>query len=273
MDRPGYYAAPSPTSDLSRHGALVPRVGVGDVTATVQGLTLHIAGATRLGLDLPADRWRDIHVRSAARIVDRILAIDDRPLDEKRPPARRMIGNCHHASLLAVALLRHAGVPARCRVGFAAYLELGMQTDHWVVEVLDEDAWRRLDPDRNGGSADGFTDACTAWRACRAGEADPQLHGINDVRGWSFIRSNVVRDLAAMCKVELLPWDFWGLMLRPSAERLPELIDELALLDDDARFDERTDRFVADPLLNPGRSTVSEYITGEEIVIDLPDAW
>ena len=45
---------------------------------------------------------------------------------------------------------------------------------------------------------------------CRAGQANPDLFGVFDMHGMWFIRGNVVRDLAALNKVELLPWDCWA---------------------------------------------------------------
>jgi len=51
----------------------------------------------------------------------------------------------------------------------------------------------------------------------RAGEADPQTFGIfkGDLRGLWFIARNLVHDLAALNKMELLRWDDWGAMPRP----------------------------------------------------------
>ena len=48
-----------------------------------------------------------------------------------------------------------------------------------------------------------------------------------DLRGLWFVRGNLVRDLAAHAKRELLPWDGWGLM----ATRNESDPAELALLD------------------------------------------
>src|SRR5690606_1082095 len=42
-------------------------------------------------------------------------------------------------------------------------------------------------------------------------EADPDHFGIFDMRGLWFVRGDFVRDVASLNKVELLPWDSWGL--------------------------------------------------------------
>jgi hypothetical protein len=53
---------------------------------------------------------------------------------------------------------------------------------------------------------------------CRAGEADPSKFGIfvGNLRGLWFIAGDLVRDLAALNKMEMLPWDVWGVMPQPN---------------------------------------------------------
>src|SRR5437899_818730 len=100
--------------------------------------------------------------------------------------------------------------------------------DHWVVEYWEPELarWRRvdnqldqvqqdaltLDFDPTDVPAGKFLDGAEAWQMCRAGAADPERFGILDFWGLWFVRNNVVRDLAALNKMELLPWDGWGLM-------------------------------------------------------------
>ena len=72
-----------------------------------------------------------------------------------------------------------------------------------------------------------FLVAGDAWQRCRSGREDPERFGILDLRGLWFVRGNLVRDLAARAKRELLPWDGWGLM----ATREESDASELALLD------------------------------------------
>ncbi len=42
--------------------------------------------------------------------------------------------------------------------------------------------------------------------------ADPVTFGIFDMKGLWFVRGNLVRDVAALNKKELLPWDGWGII-------------------------------------------------------------
>ena len=88
-----------------------------------------------------------------------------------------------------------------------------------------------LDFDTTDLPAGTFLDAGEAWQLCQSGGADPERFGILDFWGRWFIRNNVVRDLAALNKVELLPWDGWGLMTvaeENGAEPASGLIDEVA---------------------------------------------
>jgi len=60
--------------------------------------------------------------------------------------------------------------------------------------------------------------AAQAWQLCRRGGDDPNRFGIFDEGGFSFISSNMIRDLARLNKVEMLPWDDCGAMPSPDAE-------------------------------------------------------
>jgi hypothetical protein len=153
--------------------------------------------------------------------------------------------------VLFLAIARHQGVPARARVGFAGYFVPGWFVDHVVAEVWDagQQRWRLVDPEladgHTGGSdpapvdpldvpASRFLTGPHAWRACRASEADPERFAVDPdlkipgTRGWPYLRHNLVHDLAALTKREMLLWDEWGLA-DLNAEPSP---GQLALLDD-----------------------------------------
>jgi hypothetical protein len=67
---------------------------------------------------------------------------------------------------------------------------------------------------------------------CRSGQADPDNFGILDMHGLGFVRGNFVRDVAALNKIELLPWDCWGIIEKPAEDDLDDLkfLDALANL-------------------------------------------
>jgi len=287
-----YYASPGPFTDLTAHAARVaalPRA-LPELCTVVQGLIVHPFLAQLYGLDPTALRQDDLQVRRAADMVDRILAYDPSPLDEPRPPARRFVGNCRHFSVLLCAFLRAHGVPARARCGFGAYFEPGRFVDHWVCETRDEvtGTWRLVDAQLDARQRDlfhiqfdpldvprdGFLVAGDAWQCCRRGQADAQRFGILDMWGLWFVRGNVMRDLAARAKRELLPWDGWG----PMGPSDPTDPDELALLDraaaltlaGDERHADVLRFYAAEPRLRVPR-VITSFGPGGDVPVDLGD--
>jgi len=73
-----------------------------------------------------------------------------------------------------------------------------------------------------------FLSGGQAWQLCRSGRADPDKFGIFDMHGLWFFRGNLLRDLASLNKMELLPWDGWGLIDREDKDLSA---DDMALLD------------------------------------------
>jgi hypothetical protein len=88
----------------------------------------------------------------------------------------------------------------------------------------------KLDFDPLDVPADRFVIAGDAWAQCRAGQADPSKFGIfkGDLRGLWFIAGNLVHDVAALNKMEMLQWDVWGAMPPPN---VPLRDDQLAFFD------------------------------------------
>jgi Transglutaminase-like superfamily len=237
------------------------------VANAIQGLVLYEHVATPFyGYQVPEARRAESHIRRLERIIEAILTLDDSPLAGARPPERRLIGICHHYMLLATAILRHHGVPARGRGGFGAYFNPDRFEDHWVCEYwkVDEGRWALLDSqfdetfirnlsirhDVHDVPRDQFLTASDAWRACRYGALDARAFGIefSQLRGLWFIAGSLIRDLAALNRYEVLPWDVWGAQPAPntqlSAEELA-FFDEIALLtaDPDKNFDALRQRF------------------------------
>jgi hypothetical protein len=210
----------------------------------VRGLLLHEHAAPHYGVKLSDARREESHLRPVEELLDTLLARDPRPLGSKRPPAERLVGVCRHFVVLLTAMLRSQGVPARARCGFASYFLPGAWYDHWVCEYWSgrRRRWVRadaqldalqakllgLDFDPQDVPRDRFLDGAAAWARCRAGEADPADFGIFELRGLWFVAGDLLRDFAALNRVELLAWDVWG-----PAPRADERIDpqRLALFD------------------------------------------
>jgi hypothetical protein len=222
---------------------------VAGVARVVQGLLFHEFLAHEYGVALTDDAKATVHLRPVEAMLDAVVAVDDRPLDQPRPPERRMATNCRGFTVLAVAMLRARGVPARARCGFGNYFGgSGFNEDHWVVEWYDagRDRWRladaQLDEKQRGLFGVGFdtTDvprdrflvAGDAWTRYRSGSADPDRFGlsaINETGAW-WIAANLMRDAAALDGVEVLPWDCWGAMPEPADPVDEALFDRLAEL-------------------------------------------
>ena len=84
----------------------------------------------------------EIHIRPMEKRLDRIMALEDRPLSVARPPDKRIAGRCNSYTLALVSMLRANGVPARSRCGFGAYFNPPKFEDHWVCEYWDADRRR-----------------------------------------------------------------------------------------------------------------------------------
>jgi hypothetical protein len=244
-----YYATHSAMTEPGRHAGLLRALpdDIDAIAKVVQGLCIHdMVAESMYGLHVPAERAGEIHTRGAAAMLDRILAIDPRPLEEARPPEKRLVSRCHLFALLFVSILRSKGIPARVRGGFGAYFNPPHLEDHWIVEYWDESEhrWVLADPqlddvwmtafgrafDPLDLSSRNFVTSPDAWRRCRDGSADPALFGISPfgLTGLWFIAGSLVRDLAALNRVEMLPWDVWGVQPQPGAEPGE---DEIALFD------------------------------------------
>lgn len=241
-----YFATPGVMTSPGRYTALLDGLPteLPELVRTVQGLILHVFWTEQYGVHHPPERREEVQLRVVERQLARILELDPRPLDQARPAETRLVGNCRDFSVLLTTMLRHQGVPARARCGFGRYFGPDQFVDHWVCEVWDasQARWRLVDAqldelqrkalgipfDPLDVPRDQFIVGGRAWQMCRFGEANPDSFGIMDMHGLWFVRGDFVRDVASLNKVELLPWDSWGL-----AEGGDEALSagDLALLD------------------------------------------
>ena len=289
-----HYARQSVFTTPGRHAALfdaLPSDSHG-VARAVQGLLVyeHVAQPF-YGYELPETRRAESHIRPLEKIVDALLDLDQRPLAVARPVEKRLVGICRHYMLLATAIFRHHGVPARGRGGFGAYFNPGKFEDHWVCEYwkADDGRWALLDSqfddvfvrnlaiehDIHDVPCDRFLTSPDAWRRCRSGELDADLFGIefSQLRGLWFIAASLIRDLATLNGCEILPWDVWGAQPAIDAELTEaelDFFDEIALLtaDPDANFDAMRRLFREDARLRLPETVFNALLQRQEKVFE-----
>ena len=256
---------------------------VATIRRAALGLVIHYRAEDPAAHGIPEERLPEVDSRYAERMLLRLLEMDGRPLAEERPPEKRLLGCCRDFTVLFLTMARHRGIPARARVGFATYFVPGFNVDHEVAEIWDDEEgrWRLVDPELGDGFVDEtdgksldpldvprdrFLIGGLAWRMCREREVDPERFlvdpdlEVEQTRGWSYLQHNLIHDLAALNKTEMVLWDYWGLMEqeRPSGEDLV-LLDRVAeaTLSGDGSFDEVRALYEGEPGLQVPASVTS----------------
>ncbi|WP_028050887.1 transglutaminase domain-containing protein [Cellulomonas sp. URHD0024] len=266
------YATHSPFSDPGPSAGLLD--GLSTQTDAVQeaarNAIIHYRGSADALYD---GQDADVDLRWLSEILRVAQERSTAPLSQARPPGEQVAGCCRDHALFAISVLRQHGIPARSRVGFAAYFQPGFHHDHVVGERWDGTRWVRFEITNGNVSFDGrdmatglgapFETAAEVWLAHRAG-ADVSSYGVDPslphLCGPSFVRGYVVEELAHRQRDELLLWDVWGDTVPdnplPDAE-LDALADEIAALlvaadaGDETAEKELAERYASDPRLHP----------------------
>ena len=259
-----------------------------ELVKLVQRVTIHVFWTERYGFKATPERMAELQLRSMEKRLARTLELDPRPLTEPRAIEKKLLGNCRDHSLLLTSLLRHQGVPARARCGFGAYFMPDHFEDHWVVEYWNREQSRwifvdaqldelqcdvlKIDFDPLDVPRDQFIVGGNAWQMCRSGEQDPDKFGIFDMHGLGFVRGDFVRDVASLNKMELLPWDCWGVTLNEQIDDPADLaaLDEVAALTagDVPDFDAVRARYESDPRFQVDGNLLS-YVDGNMVEISV----
>ena len=236
------FAAQSAYSNPGTYAALLDDLpsDVAGITDVVRNVLIHYRGG---GIEFTGERLEEIN----HRWIDDLLATDQRrngtPLATPREPADRVAGCCRDYTLLTVSALRHKGIPARSRIGFAPYFQPGFNCDHVVAEYWNGDRWAMVDTQIEPGEhwgfdvqdmpAGTFKSAAEVWLGYRSGELDGDLFGVDPslpLKGGWFIRDYVFLQLAHLQCDEILLWDGFGAMADDLAMDLGPTDEVAALL-------------------------------------------
>lgn len=262
-----FYAAQSIYSDPGRSVDWLDDVPteLADIRRLATGLVFHFRANGDLSANgFTADRFSELDLRYADDMLARLRQLQDGSITAARQPTRCILGCCRDFTLLFVAMARHRGIPARSRVGFAGYFGGDWWYDHVVAEVWDaaERRWRLVEAQMPDGYVDPATGlqmdlldvprdrflvGADAWRAARSGSLDAERFGVSPeldlpyLRSWTYLAHNVIFDLAALNKDEMVLWETWGVLdsLAPPDPALASNLDELAacLADPNAQLD------------------------------------
>lgn len=173
-------------------------------------------------------------------------------------------------------------------MGFANYFEHGKHLDHWAGEYWNagEGRWVLVDAQVDAAQAryfniefdvmdvprDRFRVAGDAWSLCRTGSADPMTFGVAGTENWGLLEvfGDLMLDMAALQKLELLPWGWYGLAKVVGAcENETALIDRLAAISsraDCAALDDLRTTVAADARLAVPAETVESIVATERII-------
>lgn len=197
--------------------------GASALCGVLSGLIVHTSWADKYGIPpgtaLP---------RETKPVAERLAEIQQRfagPLAAARAPTARPFGTCRDFALLLCSALRHRGIPARVRCGFATYFASARYADHWICEywMADQQRWAMADAqldrlqrdqlsiafDPADLPKDAYLTATAAWTLVKSGAADAEDFGHGDARGRWFLSVDLHRDVLALANRHLSAWDSW----------------------------------------------------------------
>ncbi len=197
--------------------------GASGVCSVLSGLIVHTSWADKYGIPPGTPLPRD-----TKPVAERLAEIQQRfagPLAAARAPLARPFGTCRDFALLACSAMRHRGIPARVRCGFATYFESVKYADHWICEywIAGQQRWAIADAQLDQFQRDAlaitfdpadlpagaYLNATAAWMRVRSGGAGVDEFGHGDARGLWFLSMNLHRDVLAVANRHVSAWDSW----------------------------------------------------------------
>lgn len=246
-------------TDPGRHRHRLATVAVDTVTLVESfgRMVLNfVTDRTLIEQPLFNSRLAQVDLRTVSAMLDALDQIAHLPLEARRSPQQRIVGNCRDCAVLCCAALRAHGIPARVRYGFAHHFYNRNERlhEHAVTEFADPD-WKMVDCRLNSEtisrysvplipgqilSMDLFRPALKVWKDCREGRSDfaDFSNGKDDsAYGMWYVSKFAYQDLASLNGFEPLMWDVWGPQLFRTAPIALDDPEELQLLDAFAAMD------------------------------------
>lgn len=226
-----FYSTQSVFSDPKEYAHLFKDLpdSIPELCEIVRGVIVHQDDTKKIHhFEIPKHRRLEPNTRYVSKILQAIIDLQNDKLTVTRKPEKRFIGLCRDFGIMLCSILRYKNIPARLRCGFAGYYVRNWYVDHWLCEYWNarENRWvlvdtevndvvrseYNIDPSVNSLDVnhDQFVLSGKVWQMCRSGKADPKKFGVPEINisGLWFVRGSLLRDLAALNKVELLPWDY-----------------------------------------------------------------
>jgi len=244
-----YYASHTPITDPGSFAPLLDHLPAdpAGLAEVVQGLLIHKLEVQLYNIQIGPVQREEQYLRTVQQILGRIQSVEPAPLTEVRSPSQRIVSICRDFAVLFVTFLRHQRVPARMRVGYAAYLDPRGEFcyDHWIAEYWNGVRWVLVDPQIDAIQRESFKITCntldlqrnsdfylagSAWMMARGGKVKSTRFRFNGHwKGFPCIRGNLLHDLQALNKIELTPMDYWDrFSIMPEHELS---VEDKALLD------------------------------------------
>jgi hypothetical protein len=181
------------------------------IVRVVSGLLIHPWVAPLRGIAVPDSALKDKEIRSVAEILDVLMSRDDSPFAVPRNSSNRVICVCSGYARVATSVFRVHAIPARCRVGFAAY---------FTPSFFDRRRTRRvcrgkllaLHLRRRTFPAISLLMPVSPGGRARSGELDPAKMGLStlSLAGMWFVAGSVMLDVAMLNEEGVLPWEKWS---------------------------------------------------------------
>jgi len=257
-----FYRTHSPWTDPGQHQTMFDGIPneISSIVESVQGVLIHGGLVWLYELNPTKAQDNGFEIRKTEDLLWRINSLDNADLGVRRPKEKLLAVNCRQFAVLTCSILRHKGVPARARAGYALYTwGRGKYENHWICEYWnrDEQRWIQVDPqidaqqkklmhidfntlDMPRGK---FITAGEGWQRYRNGKVKVENFGVGGdggwlAIGWQMVMGNVTCDIMALNKTELLPWDVNPYWAKKEAEMAPE---DTALIEKAATFSNQVD--------------------------------